>query len=90
MDLYTDTMYSTVESHKGNKAAQVFCTQNGWSRAYPLKKEADAHEALSLLFQREGVSNTMISDGARALVMGYFKRKLKEAHVHLRQVEPHS
>ena len=55
-----------------------------------LEKEAHAHEALSLLFQREGVPTTMIMDGACAQVMGNFRKKLKEAHVHVRQVEPYS
>ena len=90
IDLYTDTMKATVKSQQGNKVAQVFCSRNGWTRAYPLEKEAHAHEALSLLFQREGAPNTMIMDGARAQIMGDFKKKLKEAHVHMRQIEPHS
>ena len=90
IDLYTDTMKATVKSQQGNKVAQVFCSRNGWTRAYPLEKEAHAHEALSLLFQRDGAPNTMIMDGARAQIMGNFKKKLKEAHVHMRQIEPHS
>ena len=90
VDLYTDTMKSTVKSQRGNRFAQVFCARNGWTRAFPLEKEAHAHEALSLLFQREGVPTTMIMDGARAQVMGNFRKKLKEAHVHVRQVEPYS
>ena len=90
IDLYTDTMKATVKSQQGNKVAQVFCSRNGWTRAYPLEKEAHAHEALSLLFQREGAPNTMIMDGARAQVMGDFRKKLKEAHVHMKQIEPHS
>ena len=63
IDLYTDTMMATVKSQQGNKVAQVFCSRNGWTRAYPLEKEAHAHEALSLLFQREGAPNTMTSYG---------------------------
>ena len=90
IDLYTDTMKATVKSQQGNKVAQVFCSRNGWTRAFPLEKEAHAHEALSLLFQRDGAPNTMIMDGARAQIMGNFKKKLKEAHVHIRQIEPHS
>jgi hypothetical protein len=31
---------------------------------YPMAKENDAHEALSLLFHRDGVPNIMVMDGA--------------------------
>jgi hypothetical protein len=60
--LYTDTMYSTILSRQKNKAAQIFCTDFGFVRAFPLKKEKEAHEALSLLFQRYGVPNVMVMD----------------------------
>jgi hypothetical protein len=37
--LFTDTMYSTIISIQGNKAAQVFCDGAGWGRALPMNKE---------------------------------------------------
>jgi hypothetical protein len=36
--LYTATMLSTIISRQKNKAAQVFCTDFGFVRAFPLKK----------------------------------------------------
>jgi hypothetical protein len=50
-------MYSTILSRQGNKAAQVFCDGSGWGKAFPMKKYKEAHEALSLLFHRDGVPN---------------------------------
>jgi hypothetical protein len=43
-----------------------------------MKKENEAHEALSLLFHRDGVPNLMVivMDGAKAQVEGGFRRKL--------------
>jgi hypothetical protein len=35
---FTDTMFSNSKSRQGNKAAQVFCTANGWTRAFPMAK----------------------------------------------------
>jgi hypothetical protein len=35
---YTDTMYSTIKSRTGNTADQVWCTDDGWTRAFPMKK----------------------------------------------------
>jgi hypothetical protein len=88
--MYTDTMYSTIISRQKNKAAQIFCTDFGFLRAFPLKKEKEAHEALSLLFHRYGVPNVMVMDGAKAQVEGGFRRKLRDAGCHINQTEPHT
>jgi hypothetical protein len=88
--MYTDTMYSTILSRKNNKAAQIFCTDFGFVRAFPLKKEKEAHEALSLLLHRDGVPNAMVMDGAKAQVEGKFRRKLRDAGCHIKQTEPHT
>jgi hypothetical protein len=50
--MFTDTIYSKIPSRKQNKAAQIFCTHFGFMRAFPMKKESEAHEALSLLFHQ--------------------------------------
>jgi hypothetical protein len=36
--MYTDTIYSTILSRQKNKAAQIFCTDFGFVRAFPLNK----------------------------------------------------
>jgi hypothetical protein len=73
-----------------NKAAQIFCTDFGFVRAFPLKKEKESHEALSLLFHRDGFPNIMVMDGAKAQVEGEFRRKLCDAGCHIKQTEPHT
>jgi hypothetical protein len=37
--MYTDTMYSTILSRQMNKAAQIFTTDFGFVRAFPMKKK---------------------------------------------------
>ena len=90
VDCFTDTMFSTVVSRRMNKCAQVFSMPNGWCRAYPMRTKSQAHEALSLLFQREGVPNVMIMDGANEQVKGEFRKKCRQAGVHVKQTEPYS
>jgi hypothetical protein len=68
--MYTDTMYSTILSRHMNKAAQIFTTDFGFVRAFPMKKEKEAHAALSLLFHRYGVPHVMVMDGTKAQVEG--------------------
>jgi hypothetical protein len=58
--------------------------------AFPLKKEKEAHEALSLLFHRDGVPNGMVMDGAKAQVEGEFRRNLRDAGCHIKHTEPHT
>jgi hypothetical protein len=41
--MYTDTMYATILSRQMNKADQIFTTDFGFVRAFPLKKEKEAH-----------------------------------------------
>lgn len=88
--MFTDTMFSKIKSKRGNTCAQVFATADGWTRAYPMRKKSQAHEALSLLFQREGVPNVMIMDGAKEQIMGQFRHKCRQAGSHVKQTEPYS
>jgi hypothetical protein len=37
--MYTDTMFSAILSRRDNKAAQIFCTDFGFVRVFPMKKE---------------------------------------------------
>ncbi|KAI2490354.1 Reverse transcriptase (RNA-dependent DNA polymerase) [Fragilaria crotonensis] len=55
-----------------------------------MKLKSEAHEGLSLLFQREGVPSTMVMDGAQEQVQGTFRKKCREAGIHVKQTEPHS
>jgi hypothetical protein len=54
--MFTDTMYSASPSRQKNKAAHTFCTDFGFVRAFPMKKESEAREALSFLFHCHGWS----------------------------------
>jgi hypothetical protein len=58
----------------------VFFTADGWTRSFPMEKENDAHEALSLIFHQDGVPGVMVMDGAKAQIQGDFRRKLTEPH----------
>jgi hypothetical protein len=88
--MFTDTMYSTILSRQQNTAAHIFCTDFGFMRAFPMKKESEAYEALSLLFHRDGVTNVMVMDGSKALTEGQFRIKLCDAGCHIKQTEPHT
>lgn len=88
--VFSDTMFANTTSRRGNKCAQVFATDFGWSRVYPMKSKGLAHEGLSCLLQNDGVPPAIICDGAKEMVEGEFRRKLKEASCQLKQLEPYS
>jgi hypothetical protein len=88
--VFGNTMFAGTESKNGNKCCQDFATNFGWAHAHPLKQMGEAHEALSLMFKRDGVLPEMILDGSRKQVEGAFRHKLKEVNCHLRVTEPYS
>jgi len=88
--VFTDTLKSTVISRRQNTHAQVYCTDFGWTRAYPMEKESQAHHTLSKFFKDVGVPNKMVMDGAKAQVLGKFRSKIREVDCHIHQTEPHT
>eukprot|EP01082_Thalassiosira_pseudonana_P011515 g10091.t1 g10091 contig4:1200994-1201527(-) len=68
--------------------SQVFATDFGWSRNYPMRQKSQAHEALSVLFSREGVPNAIVTDDAKEMQKGKFAQKCRDADTDLRQLEP--
>ena len=83
-------IFASTVPRKGNRCAQVYATDFGWARAFPMASRSEAHETLSLLFVRDGVPLTCICDNAKELVQGKFHQKLKEAACHLKQLEPYT
>ena len=55
-----------------------------------MAKKGYVHNAISLLFQQDGVPTKIIVDGPKEQTQGYFKRKVAEAGCHLRRTEPES
>ncbi len=52
--------------------AQAYATSFGWARAHPMKLKGDAHETLSLVFQRNGVPPTMVTNDSKVQAKGEF------------------
>ncbi len=88
--MFSDTLLAGSVLQQGNKMAQVYATSFGWARAHPMKRKVDARETLSLVFQRDDVPLTMVTDDSKEQTKGEFRRKLKEADCHPRVTEPYS
>ena len=90
-EMFTDTLEANAVSwfHQ-NQYAQVFATCFGWSRVFPMKRKANAHDGLSLMAQLDGILPCIIMDGSKEQTMRTFRRKAKEMGVHVKQREPYS
>jgi transposase len=55
-----------------------------------LPNEVERYNTLDLLFHCEGVPAEIISDGAKELVQGEFRQKVRAAGAHAKEIEPYS
>ena len=76
--VFHDTLKSNVESLRGNKCSEMYATDFGWSRNFPMSKESDVHYTLDLFLSRYGIPEALVSDGARAYQGGKFKMKARK------------
>jgi hypothetical protein len=67
---FSVTLIAGSVLRQGNKMAQVYATSFGWARAHPMKCKGDAHETLSLVFQRDSVPPTMVTDDSKEQTKG--------------------
>jgi hypothetical protein len=83
-------MFSHTLSLRQNKCAQVFTNGQGYDLFYPLKKEADAADALNEMIRSVGIPKELVSDGAKAETQGEFAKVVKEYKVKSKVTEPYS
>ena len=88
--VFSNMMFASIVSRRGNKCAQVYATDFGWARAFPIASRSEAHETLSLLYVKDGVPPTCIYNNARELIQRKFHQKLKNAACHLKELEPYT
>jgi hypothetical protein len=87
--MFSKTLFSGSVSQQGNKMAQAYATSSSWACAHLMKCKGDAHGTLSLVFQRNGVPSTMVTDDSKdkEQTKGMFQCKLKGADCHPRVSE---
>ncbi len=69
-------MFASTLSRRGNKCAQIFSSNFGWSHVYPMKTKGEVHETLSLMFQHEGVPPLMVMVSSKEQTLGKFHQKV--------------
>jgi len=88
--VFHDNLKANITSSRGNNCAEIYATDFGWSRIFPMKKESDVHESLDMFLSRYGIPESLVSDGAKAYTGGEYKKKAKEAGVFCKVTDPYS
>ena len=87
---YTDTLFSKVKSIGGDTCAQIYSNRIGFTKLYPMKTEADAHESLTTFIHEVGIPQELHSDGAKAITQGEYGKRIKKYEIRTTQTEPYS
>ena len=65
-------MFASTLTRRGNRFAQVYATNFGWVRAFPVASISEAHETLSILFVTDVVLQDFIHNNAKEIIQGKF------------------
>ena len=88
--VFSNMMFASAVSRRGNRFAQVYATVVGWARAFSIASRSEAHETLSLLLARDGVPSVCICDNVKEMIQGTLYQKLKDTACHLKSLETYT
>ena len=86
---YTNTFFSKVNSIGDETCAQIYTNRIGFTKLYPMKREANAHESLSTFIHEVGIPQELHSDGAKAIAQGDYSKKTKKYEIRTTQIKPY-
>jgi len=88
--VYTDTLFNDIMSVWGNTCAQLFVSDNGHAKIYPMSSKGQAFDKLDSYCSTIGIPKFMISDNAGEETGGEWDRVRKKYLFQQRTTEPHS
>jgi hypothetical protein len=90
MTMYTDTMFATVKSTRGNTCAQIFTDGQGFDTFDPMKGKGEAPDALMKVIRNVGIMKDLVSDGAPEETRGRWEETVNEFRIRQKRSEPYS
>jgi hypothetical protein len=88
--VYHDTLHVKFKSTRGYKMAQVYATDFGWSRCFPMRAKGEVGKTLDEFFHRFGVPQRLISDNAREQIYGEAAKVAREARCPIDTIDRYS
>jgi hypothetical protein len=88
---YTDTMIAAVPSlFNKYTCAQIYVTEFGWTKVYPMRAKSEAPSTLDLLHNNYGSFKEMVPDNAKELTSHDFRTALRKAGAVIRPIETYT
>ena len=88
--VFTDTLFNDTTSVRGNNCAQLFVTDDGHSRIYPLSSKGQAFDKLDLYCSTVGIPLFLVSVNAGEETGSDWERVQKKYLFQQRTTESHS
>ena len=89
--MYSDTMFSKVNSLRSCAAAQVWTDGQGFSLLYPIKSKALAHTTIHhMIHDLNAIPTVVITDGAMEETGGAWKKEMNHFRIKQKWSEPYS
>ena len=88
---YSDTVFATTKSLKGNKCAQVF-TAKDFIRVHPMVSKKECAQALQVFSEDIGIPSDLCTDGAAEMTgqKSEWRKLCQELRVKTRESEPYT
>jgi hypothetical protein len=87
---YSDTMFASKRSVNQNACGQIFVNKAGFCYFVPMKREAEASDALLELIQHVGISSALHTDGSKTQTLGNWEALRKQHHIKTTETKPNS
>jgi len=87
---YSDTMFSSVKSVRGNTMGQIFVNDIGFTHFIPMKLKTDAGHALQEFIHDIGIPSSLHTDDAKELTSAHWKQVRKTYGIKQTLAEPYS
>lgn len=87
---FTDQMFAAVPSLNGERIASVFTNGKGYDLVYPIRTKGEHSIAFMKMIHDLGVPQTVVSDGAKELMLGRAKEIANEYRVETKATVPYS
>jgi len=87
---YTDTMFASIKSTRGNDMAQIYANDINFTRLFPMQSKGEVGDTLLDFVRDVGIPSEIVSDYAKENMGGKFKIIADDHQIPRNLTEPYS
>jgi hypothetical protein len=87
---YTDTFFLSVPTLRSCELAQLYTSDVGFMKVYPMRAKSEAFESLNAFIHEVEIPDELHSDDAKELMEGKFRAICRDYGIKTSYSEPHS